>query len=380
MRSHLPALAVSLAVSLVATAASPGGIDQSGQPVTLLFQDGDYAELTLGYLMPRIRAHGDAPGTSTGNAYGDLADFSGGIKRQLGARLSAALIVDQPYGVIVNYDLDYPAGDFAYAGTRAEPQSLGVTGLVRYALAPRWSVHGGLRAIRFGGEATLAGAGFGPVLDGYDWQGADDWGLGYVLGGAYEVPEIALRLALTYGSETDVSVESVERHVFDPATGGFGTVRSETGITMPQSVNLDFQTGLTPRTLIYGTVRWADWEGWSVAPAGYVALVGAPLVEFEHDTWHYELGLGRQLGERVAGSFKVTHETATGDIQSALTPYDGFTAFSVGASYAAGNGLSIAGSVQLSFLGDAEVSTPAGMAHFDDNHALAVGLRIGYRF
>ncbi len=74
------------------------------------------------------------------------------------------------------------------------------------------------------------------------------------------------------------------------------------------------------------------------------------------------------------------HETATGDIQSALTPYDGFTAFTIGASYLTGGGLKIAGGVQYSLLGDADVATPTGVARFEGNHALGLGLRIGYRF
>ena len=263
----------------------------------------------------------------------------------------------------------------------ARPQSLGVTGLLRYAVTPRWSVHGGLRAIRFGGEVTLAGWGFGPVARRLRVERHRR--LGPRLRGwaaATRFPEIALRVALTYGSRTDITVDSVETHVFDPATGGFGTVRSRTDITMPQSVNLDFQTGIDPKTLLYGSVRWADWEGWSVAPEGFVALTGGPLVEFEHDTWRYQLGLGRQLTERFAGAFEVVHETATGDIQSALTPYDGFTAFTVGGSYKTERGLTVAAGVQYSFLGDADVATPTGMARFKDNHAIGLGLQVGYRF
>ena len=107
--------------------------------------------------------------------------------------------------------------------------------VVKRIFSPYWdlSLHGGLRAIRFGGEVKLAGWGFGPALDGYGWTGSDDWGLGYVLGGAYEIPEIALRVALTWGSATEIEVESVETHVLDPASGSFGTVRSRTDITMP---------------------------------------------------------------------------------------------------------------------------------------------------
>ena len=76
----------------------------------------------------------------------------------------------------------------------------------------------------------------------------------------------------------------------------------------------------------------------------------------------------------------MVHETATGDIQTALTPYDGFTAFTVGASYRTEAGLSVAGGVQYSFLGDADVATPTGVARFEDNHALGLGLKLGYQF
>ena len=88
---------------------------------------------------------------------------------------------------------------FPFAGTTAEARSLGVTALLRHRLDGRWSVHAGLRAERFGGDAMLAGWGYGR-LAGYAWTGDDDWGFGYVVGGAFEIPEIALRVALTYSS------------------------------------------------------------------------------------------------------------------------------------------------------------------------------------
>ena len=134
-----------------------------------------------------------------------------------------------------------------------------MTGLVRYRIDRRFSVHGGLRAARFGGEATLAGPAFAAVgLGGYHWEGDDDWGFGYVLGAAYEIPEIALRVALTYGSEIEHELDADE-NFFGPST---------TEITMPQSVNLDFQTGISPKTLLYGSVRWVNWDGWNVSPGG----------------------------------------------------------------------------------------------------------------
>ena len=54
---------------------------------------------------------------------------------------------------------------------------------------------------------------------------------------------------------------------------------------MPQSVNLDFQTGIAPDTLVYGLVRWVNWDGWKIAPAGLPAATGLPLIEFDSDAF-----------------------------------------------------------------------------------------------
>ena len=234
-------------------------------------------------------------------------------------------------------------------------------------LDTRWSLHGGLRAERFGGEATLDGSGYGP-FSGYAWTGDADWGLGYVVGGAFEIPEIALRVALTYGSEIDHDLDATE-NFFGPTT---------TEVTMPQSVNLDFQTGIAPGTLVYGLVRWVNWAGWSVEPAGLFAATGLPLIEFDSDAFTYRLGLARQFTEAFAAAVEITHETAKNQTTTPLDPYDGFTTLGVGGRWSHPSGLEIGAGVGYSWLGDATASLPTGAsAHFADNHAVAARLRIG---
>ena len=357
-------------VTVMATGAFAGGIDRSGQPVTLIFRDGNYAEAGFGYWMPDIRGT-DQFGSKSGNVAGDISDLSFGIKKDFGPRWSAALIVDQPWGV----NIGYPAGPFAYAGTSAEAWSMELTGLVRYKLDARFSLHGGVRATDLSGQAGLGGLAFGP-LAGYDWKGHHDWGFGYVAGAAYEIPEIALRVALTYSSETRHDLDGTETF-----PGGL-TMRSETEVVMPQSVNLDFQTGVAPDTLVYGAVRWVNWAGWTVAPPGLAAATtGLPLASFANDAWTYRLGIGRQLTERVSAAFEVSHETAKNDDKSALDPYDGYTALALGGTYAMPSGVELTGGVSYAFLGDAPDVTENGVtASFEDNRALAVAVRIGYRF
>jgi long-chain fatty acid transport protein len=359
-------LVLALALACTATAASAGGLDQSGQPVTLLFRDGNIAELAVGYWSPSVEGS-DALGTDSGNVYGPITDLFAGVKKDLNDRVSVALIVDQPYGV----NVDYPNGDFLYAGTRADPDSLAVTGLVRWRAGERISLHGGLRAERIGAEVALGGPAYGP-LAGYSWTGDDDWGVGWVAGASWERPEIGLRVALTYGSEI--------RHELDSNENFFGD--STTEITMPQSVNLDLQTGITPKTLLYGSLRWVDWEGWTVEPAGLLAQTGQPLIAFESDAWTYKLGIARQLTDALSAGIEVAHETAIDTKMSPLSPYDGYTAVSVGSSYALPSRLTLTGLVVYIFLGDAEVATPLfpEPVHFEDNRAVAAQIRIAFNF
>jgi long-chain fatty acid transport protein len=358
-----------LATTCAASGALAAGLDQSGQPVTLLFEPGRYAELGFATVLPSIEG-ADPAGVASGNVYNPVGALSAGVRADLGDAWSAALIVDEPYGVIVNYDLDYPAGAFPFAGTRAEPDSLGITALLRYRLDDRLSLHGGLRAQRFGGEATLAGTGYGP-LAGYTWTGDADWGLGTVFGAAYERPEIALRVALTWGSAIAHDLDA-EENFFGPTT---------TEVTMPQSVNLDLQTGLDPKTLLYGSIRWVDWSGWTVAPAGLLAATGLPLIAFDEDAFTWRLGLGRQLTPAFAAAVELAHETAKGQTMTALDPYDGFTGLGLGGRYALPSGLRLGGGLAFNWLGDADVAAPTGAtARFRDNHALAARVSVGFAF
>lgn len=363
------AAAITTTAAFVA-AAHAGGLDLSGQPVTLLFRDGNYAELNLGLVQPSINGT-DPAGATSGNVYGTVSAVSAGVVRQLGPHWSAAVIVDRPYGVVVDYDPGRTA--FPFAGTQAEAESLGVTGLLRYRLDVHWSLHGGLRAQRFGGDATLAGWAYGP-LSGYEWTGDPAWGVGYVVGGAYEIPEVALRVALTYGSEIDHALDADENY-FGPST---------TDVTMPQSVNLDFQTGVAADTLVYGFVRWVDWAGWKVEPAGLLAATGLPLIEFTSDAWTYRLGLARQLTDSFSAAIEVTHETAKNQSTTALDPYDGYTTLAAGGNWTLPSGLEIGGGLGYSWLGAATAALPIGppgaTARFTGSHAVVARLRLGLSF
>ena len=194
-----------------------------------------------------------------------------------------------------------------------------------------------------------------------------DWGTGYLAGIAYSRPSIAMRVALTYASEVRIRYDTEEWNTFD----------STTDVTFPQSVDLEFQTGIAPGTLIYGSVRWVEWSVFEMAPEQYTASFLEPLVRYDRDYTTYTIGLGRQLTDRLAGSVSFIHEPSQGGSNlNTLGPYDGRTLGAAALSYDLDR-FSVTGGMAFGRLGN----TSNGFeTEFDDGSVWSAGLRLGYAF
>ena len=182
-------------------------------------------------------------------------------------------------------------------------------------------------------------------------------------------------------------------------TGGLD-VASTTTVNSPQSVNLDFQSGVAKDTLVFGSVRWANWSAFEIAPTNYLAapsnVYRDALVSYQDDTFTYTLGVGRKFNETWSGAVFVSHETGKGGYSGNLGPTDGSTAIGVAANYKRDN-MKITAGVRYVMIGDAETEIPAAVviggggacsssgdcgtfSNFRDNHAIAFGLRVGFSF
>jgi long-subunit fatty acid transport protein len=187
----------------------------------------------------------------------DFAITTLSFKYDINDRLSFAVIVDNPFGA----DVDYSDAELGYPirGSYAVFESTSVTTLGRYKFNDRFSVHGGARLVRVDADLYLQSP--NPERTGlnfYDGTFETDSDVGYVVGAAYERDEIGLRVALTYSSETQFSHETA---YLRGAVGGASIPGSGlTEYTLPQSVNLDFRTGIAQDTAIFGSVRWVDWS------------------------------------------------------------------------------------------------------------------------
>jgi long-subunit fatty acid transport protein len=320
----------------------------------------------------------------------NISTFS--FKTDLSDRLVAAVVIDQRVWAAVNYGGDpgnvfsptNPTGDHPFAGSTATLDSRALTFMLRYKFDGGMSVYGGLRAQQVEGTVDLPSAG------GYKLQTNNDSALGYMLGDAYERPDIALRVALTYNSAIDHSFAGKETS--SVPFPGFDMRDSDFDTTIPQSVNLEFQTGIAADTLLFGSIRWVDWSSFEINPSLYSDIILAgnpfgityPLAGYESDTITYRLGVGRRFTENWAGAITLIHEPKVNDIFGNLGPIDGRDAIALGVTYTQDR-FKISGGVEYSWLGDALSQSPRGrpgdpVSDFQDNTSISYGIRIGYYF
>jgi long-subunit fatty acid transport protein len=175
-----------------------------------------------------------------------------------------------------------------------------------------------------------------------------------------------LRVALTYSSKI--------KHTFDAREVGplaAPARNTQFSTNIPQSLNLEFQTGVAEGTLVFGSIRWVDWTDFNISPTG------APnLVAYQKDSITYTLGVGRRFNENWSGSLSISHDTGNGNPTSNLGPIGKRNSIGVGVSYTKDN-MTISGGIQYTRLGSAV--TTLGST-FGNNSAIGAGVRVGYRF
>jgi len=362
-------------MAIIASSATAGGIERTSQSPSILFEDGDLVEFSFGYVKPSVSGETTgnfAPfgpaGLESGNLAESYSNLGFAIKKDFSDNLSFALIYDQPFGA----NTAYPTATSYFArGATATLESNALTGILKYTTDANVSVYAGARYQTMSAQANI------PFIPGgYSISSDTSGAWGYTAGVAYEKPEIALRVALTYNSSIKHSNSITE-------IGGVAPGPSTLSFETPQSVNLDFQTGIAADTLLFGSVRWVDWSEFNLSPNSYTTTTTTALVSYPSDTFTYTLGVGRRFNEKWSGAVSITHEPSNDGFYTNLGPTNGRTGLTVGATYKLDK-VEITGGVSYIMIGDAEttVSSAAGaaVASFSDNSAIGAGLRIRYRF
>ncbi len=415
--------------TLPATGVFAAALDRSGQSMSAFFQPGNYFEAGLSVL------DADVSGTTKANypnaalpllsntSVGEMADSyqfaHAALKLQLADQLSFGLIYDQPFGAKATYSTDtakLPAalpgaaaalqGQGAFhngtQGTSVEVETQNLSMILGFQPNKNLNFYAGpvyqtvkgniqLRGTAYGGSATFGG---------YNADIKETGDIGWLAGAAYQIPEIALKASVTYRSEIKHSTDAKESFSSLGLFAGLNAIPAkETDITTPQSVNLDLQTGIMADTVAFANVRWVNWKDFAVRPykfgvastqAAVVASTGKKdgfdLVAYTDDQWSVTTGVGRKLNEHWAGNVSVGWDSGAGNPVTTLGPTEGYWNVGLGIQYSPAPNYFIAGGVKYFWLGDAKAqsgsqfNTPNYVAEFENNDAIAYGMKIGYKF
>ncbi len=366
-------LATASAALLATTSLAQADLSRTDQSMRILFEEtgpsGNYVELSFGQVSP------EANTSAVPNPLGDYNQAGFGFLHRFNDQVSVALIYDQPFGAEIAYPgfgTPAPAG-LPFFGGNATVETDALTFVGRYEFGNGFSVHGGLRAMR--AEGSIYTSVSSPLFN--QLTGDSDTGYGYLVGAAYERPEIALRVALTYNSAIDLDFTATEQLIIPTSGTPFAPAgRSNFTVEFPESINLEFQTGIAQDTLLFGSIRHAFWDGFNLTtPVGQ-------YVNFTSDTTTYNIGIGRRFNENWSGSISYTHRTdGTIPSDTALAPTTGLDSITLAGRYENENGLVISGGVTYGMPGDQIVNNSlVGPVNFTDNEVVGFGLRVGFRF
>ncbi|HEX5380892.1 OmpP1/FadL family transporter [Acinetobacter tibetensis] len=438
----LKALTTAMILAALPTAgAFAAALDRSGQSISAFLQPGNYFEAGISILDPDVSGK-DISGNNASDMAGDYYFPTAALKLQLTDQFSFGLLYDQPYGAEAEYtgnnnfvakqsDRLLPSassptlgqaglGNVVTGGTSVEVDTQNLNFILGYQPTANWNLYGGAVYQTVKGNVKLRGSAYS-LYNGYDADIKETGDFGWLAGVAYQIPEIALKASLTYRSEIEHNAQVNENipivnlvaanptllfgalGITDPATqqaigqklaalGGSG----KTDITTPQSVNLDFQTGIMANTVAFANLRWVNWKDFSIQPYkfGLVSQAagqllpqlnkpnGFNLVDYSDDQWSANVGVGRKLTEQWAGNVSVGWDSGAGNPVTTLGPTEGYWNLGLGVQYSPTPATFIAGGVKYFWLGDADAQTGAHSAAgtFSDNDALAYGLKLGYRF
>lgn len=342
------------AVVASSTALGVTGLDRLVFSPSFIFEEGNFAELTLAKANPSV----STTFASSENIGKDVKTARLAYKYQLSDKFGLGLMINsQPVGV----DVDYQTIGSTLRGSLGAKSYIA---LGHYKATDKISAFGGIKYQTQEGNADLRA--LNPTVPGAT-SFKQDRDTGIILGAAYSIPKIALRASLTYESDLEFEHDTIV-----PALGdlNLGTTTS----AVPETLTLEFQSGIAKNTLLFGSIRRAEWSD------AQVNFLGVTQLSNFDDTTDYKLGIGRKFSDSISGSITLNYEPSNGKASSPFSPQDGERGIAIGGKYTAKNGLQTSLGIQYRELGDTVTTATSGSLPFTDNDVVTVGLKFSKSF
>ena len=379
--------ALSMAAVAMCSAGSvvAGGIEFDRLPMSMMFETGNY--VSLAYRSTSIDAS-DNVYSPNGSMYVTTSTITPSFKYQINDKLSVGLTRYRSANVNLSYvgkGGPFSAVNFAGTTVPLPEANLNLTAhttalIAGYTINDRISVLAGLKRTEAEASGDIISNPYGEFVAG---KGTDN---SYVVGASFSKPEIALRVTAYYESRVDIT------HPMS-ATGavaglnllaGAGTFANTTS-ALPETLTIDFQTGIAADTLLYGSIKRALWSDAHIFMYDGPTTAATSVLTMVQKTTHtnsttLNLGLGRKLTDKWAISASVNYEKGTAATgESLLATTNGQKGITLGGKFTNGQ-MTVTGGVNYTQLGDKTVTSFAGAGNFTSNSSTTIGLKVGYNF
>ncbi len=356
-----------------------GGLGLQPQQTSSIDVDSDYVVPRIGFKV----ALGDSVDCLASYSHPYGADAEYGLNNAYSPTAVEFSVESEDFGLTCAYKIQTSIGQFRAIG--------GVSYLEVDAFQSR-QTFGDLAIL--GDVVTIPTPPNVPPIPAVNTQGLgifqlSDEAFGWRVGAAYEIPEIALRASLVYSSRYEL--DGLSGTVDTTAVGGFGTITPVSASTeIPQALEFKFQTGINPKTLLFGSVKWQQWSNLGIVPISGVTspTTGQLLDNISFDPLYRDgitasVGVGRRFNEKLSGQAAFGYDRGTSTISGSQT--DTYT-LSGGISFTPTDNLELklGGLVGLLTSGSSSPSggDPANDLNytFDDDFVGAVNLSAKLRF
>jgi len=379
-------------ILLAASHATAGGWEASTLDTSFMYQNGNYGEVGNASITYNVKANiqgVDTPKVKMAknqnrtalafkSEYGDLAiglaSYMSGAIQLSGGDATAAGCIPDPTNEAIGLCSVVPSADVTM-------NSLVLVG--RYKMNDNLSFLAGANRYEIASGATVTS------LSGHYEVSGD--ALVPTFGAAYELSDIALRADLVIQSKTKISNFKAQSSF---AAGGVATSLQDVSgesMTIPQTMKLNFQSGIAENTLIFGSIHQANWKDAQIviperdngSALGGVDAVGSSFAS----RTTYSIGLGRKFTEQLSGLISYTTEAGGGKTTSdPFTLRNGYQSLSFGGRYTVGN-VTVSAGYNYTLPGDVDLAhekadgTASGLtASYKNNNVSAFGLKVGFSF
>ncbi|WP_246745820.1 outer membrane protein transport protein [Ciceribacter sp. L1K22] len=329
-----------LGTCALVSAANAGGFTRGEADTDLLYEDGTFVVRGGATYVSPHRDYDTIGGVSaTDDRYTeDYVIPSFAAKWRMSDNFSCVVSYTQPFGAKSEYGDEAQAADrnadiAAFAA--ADPADPGYAGLqLTAALGGNAVITSEFKTNEFGGTCAAnfaAGPGDfyamgGVFLQSFDYTESKDFGtlnlkddsaFGYRIGAAYEIKEYAFRAELMYRSEVEHKASGKFTVENAGLAGYFGVpvgtqFDSTGGGSLPQSLELNLQSGIAPGWLAYGSVKWTDWSVLQTLNYDIDNIGPQEKNFFWKDGWTITAGVGHSFTENVSGALQLTWDQGVG--------------------------------------------------------------------